>query len=357
MTFSAVSEWEPTAQLLPESASWSTALNKASGFTIRLPFEPDLEALFRQSGSGVRIVDNGVPFLGIARQVERQGNRALTVSGVSALSMLADRTPIPEPANVAGPWTTNEFHTVTAAPVAAWVSLLGAHIAAVNVRRLPQGCRVEGVGTVAGSVTLSARWSPDLLAVVEELATGTGVSITADVARVDNSTELVFTVSALGSAPATVFDPALGSVSDFRSLSRTEWPTHVYVGGAGEGTARLVRVRSIEGPRRIERWIEASSDVAAELDTIGDAFLASGRSPLTLEVEIDDSDLRYGSDYRVGDLVTVRVAGVGQSVDRVTAVESSLSASGVSRKVRVGSGSLSLLSDGSSARIGRLEGA
>jgi hypothetical protein len=77
-----------------------------------------------------------------------------------------------------------------------------------------------------------------------------------------------------------------------------------------EGTARLVRLRSIDGPRRIERWLEASSADPAELDTLGDAFLAANKQAMTLEVDAPEAELALTVQ-----LTRDRVGLSGMSVD------------------------------------------
>lgn len=355
-----LSAWRPTGEVWPSALSFSEALNSGtSGWTMTLPFDEAAYLALTGSGAGVRVMRPGRPFVGVAKRVETDGD-TIQVSGVPLLSLLADRVAIPEPGNVSGPWTTDAAQAVTGESVAAWVAFLDDHVGAgaVAARRLPQSCTVVADGVSTSTVAFLARWSPDLLSLVQEHATASGVAVEADLVRdiTNTDTELVFTVRPLVDRLSMVFDPDLGSVASWRVLHVPDIVTHAYAGGSGDGVARTQRVRSQTGPRRVERWVETSGE-DDEVDAAADAALVAGGSATTLEVELSESGPVFGTDFEMGDRVTIRIAGVGQVSDRVTAVESRLVDGGLVSSVRVGSGAVRLLGDDDlRRRIGRLEG-
>ena len=78
-----------------------------------------------------------------------------------------------------------------------------------------------------------------------------------------------------------------------------------------------------------------------------------------MELSVSDSPgMAYGTDYVVGDVASVRIAGRGKSTARVSSMKATLGASGLSRVVTVGDGRTNLTtSDSARRRLGRLEGA
>jgi hypothetical protein len=356
-----VSDWVPVDELHPISLRYSEALNSGRGaFTMQVEHT---DAVYRRllvgggAGAGIRVLDGGKVFAGKAKRIETDGE-VISVAGVPLLSLMADRVALPEPGNPAGPWTVAE-QVVSGEPVAAWTAFLSAHVGAgAGVRRLPKSCTVVGSGVSAGSVEFVARWSPDLLGLIEEHATASGVGIDVDLVRNATATdvEMVVTVRALRNNVGTVFDPDLGSVVRWRVLHTPDTVTHAYAGGSGDGVDRIQRLRTAAGPRRVERWVETSGDADA-VDAAADAALVAGGSATTLEVELTDTPgMRLGVDWLLGDLVTIRIAGVGQVSDRVTAVDTTLTDGSLVRTVTVGAGAMRLDAGDVQRRLGRLEG-
>lgn len=96
--------------------------------------------------------------------------------------------------------------------------------------------------------------------------------------------------------------------------------TAAIVGGSGEEADRKIVVRNNTADEnnwwRIEKWVEASSqqgeesdpDPVAGLVKSGDEALAANSEQVSLTtVTIDTEDVKYGRDFRLGDIVTVEV--------------------------------------------------
>lgn len=337
------------------SFAYERALNRRSGWVLKLPYSDASMTLFDVSGSGVRVVDNGQSWVGVTKRVELSDG-VITVSGVSLLSILADRVPIPEPANTVGPWATNATHNLDGVGAVVLKALIDAH--GSGVRALPGGWSTTQTPSVL-PLSLRSRWAPSLLEIVEGHATSAGVSVDVTIPP-GVGASVACTVRPLGSAPAVVFDPDLGGRVRPRLVSTPEAVTHVYVGGGGEGTSRTVVLVTGPGPRRVERWVESSGDDAdGKLTQEGQAVIDGGGSRRTIEVELDDAPgMTFGVDYVLGDLVSVRARNFPAVEERVTRVGAQLSAAGVERTVTVGDGVIDLVGrDDSSRRLGRLEGA
>ena len=100
--------------------------------------------------------------------------------------------------------------------------------------------------------------------------------------------------------------------------------TVAIVGGQGQGSARTYTVRTgdnYSASNDYELFIDARSNTAAELTTIGDAKMSEMKARLSLDADVIGSQgYVYRRDYAHGDIVTVRFAGTTVS-KKITAVE------------------------------------
>lgn len=183
------------------------------------------------------------------------------------------------------------------------------------------------------SSTWTGRWQ-NLLVLAREIATAADLGLS--VRQVGRG--LVASVSARTDRSAVVrFGVPIGNLEAVTYDQKPATATAVYAGGSGTGAARLIAEATLPG-RRIERFVDRR-DIAAspELTVAADTALTEAIGALSVKVTPDgDGPFTYGTDYRLGDLVGVIVDGV-TIVDRVVAVETTITAAGVDRAVTLGS--------------------
>lgn len=362
LTLTALQDWAIDDEVRDaQTFLYEHALNARSGWKLTVPWSPARFRYWNRSGSGVRVVDNGVAWVGYTKRVVARST-GIVVEGNSALSLWADRVPVPEPLNVPGPWTLVDTHDLTGDAVTVFANLLSSNGAVANVRRLPGNMVVSASGTAGRALALSVRWSPTLLDIIEEHATAAGVAVAVTLPPGDGAAWTT-TVRALRPNPQVVFDPDLGADLDWTLVGEPEGQptagTVAYVGGAGEGRDRLITTVTAAGPRRIERWVEGRSDVVDELAAAGRAVTDLAASTLTIELEAADTPgVTYGRNYLVGDVASIRAAGQPTVTARIVRMAAHLDTGGLSRRVTVGDGAVDLLAlDPARRRLGRLEGA
>ena len=170
------------------------------------------------------------------------------------------------------------------------------------------------------AVEYSARFTP-LMEAVRACHGGLGVTCS------QQGDELLFDVYETQDRPAAVFSFELGNLE--RALWRDAAPevTHAIVGGAGEGSARDMRIRSDSGAANawrmsVEEFIdERSEESSAALNAAGDQALADARrTGITEATLVDTPRLRYGQHYALGDRVTIHPEPGVAYTDQVTSV-------------------------------------
>jgi len=195
---------------------------------------------------------------------------------------------------------------------------------------------------VGSTARVSTRFA-NLAETVESLATQGGVFVGAD--SPNGLPRLTVTAGSDKSASVKL-STALGNVSRHSTMQSAPKGNVVLVGGSGEGTARVLRTdfdsaSLAEWGLRIEGFRDArdTSDTAT-LDARADEWLAENAATAGLRVESQDvPGMEYGTDYNLGDLVTVVLDGV-TTTERITAVTLDLTAAGLSVKPIVGSAEL-----------------
>ena len=195
------------------------------------------------------------------------------------------------------------------------------------------------------SLAASVAWR-SLFDVVRELcdaSTQAGTYLTSEiVAPTETTLELRTYASQRGTdhrastASPVIFSPDRGNLENVRlEVDRSEEVTVAIVGGAGEKGARLTAssidtTRIAESPfNRIEQFGDYSNvEDAAALQDIADALVRAGRSRVTFEADLVDTDgTTRGIHYDLGDMVTGAFRGQQYDV-RLDVIGVSVSAEG-----------------------------
>lgn len=138
-----------------------------------------------------------------------------------------------------------------------------------------------------------------------------------------------------GVLPPVIFDPGLGNMTNVSYLnSRVDEVNVCYVLGQGNGSLRTVRTvtsgTETDTPwarRSVSRDIRNTNDTGA-LDDKGNETLNKQRSRRTLEFDARQTPAtRYGRDWFLGDLVTVKFRGLSQT-KKIVGVRVGLDADG-----------------------------
>lgn len=173
------------------------------------------------------------------------------------------------------------------------------------------------------TVEFSARFDP-LLDLIREAHGGLGVTC-----GQDTSQQIVFdVVEPRDLSGSAVFSFELGNLRSARWNSGLPETTHAIVGGEGEGTARIFRERRDSTAANDWRMHTAefidqrSSSSNLELDQAGDEALEDGRRTGIIDARLlDTARLAYGTDYHLGDRVTVVPEPPSAFTDIVTSVQ------------------------------------
>lgn len=247
------------------------------------------------------------------RRERTSGDNKLTVSGPDQNVWLARRRAHPQPATSAPPYNSQAYdvRTGVASTVMRQFVDVNAAAGALASRRVP----TLGLATdpaVGDPVTGRARWQ-SLLELEQELALASGLGFQIR----KSGSALEFEVYQPQDKTTTVFfSHALGTLAEFEYEATSPTVTYLYVGGGGEGTARVIQ----EGPEPDEYalWGRAedfrdrrdTSDTA-ELDQEREKTLTEQASVVGLSITpIDKPDQQYRTHYNLGDKVTAVIDGV-----------------------------------------------
>lgn len=300
-------------------------------WTVTLPVEHSLANTLRSPGSRLLVTDKSgdVILSGPMSEVEdavspNDQKGTLTVKGVSDECVLWDMLSFPEPTNP-DPTSQSAAHDVRTGPVE---TLLHAYVrdncgSGAPVER-DRGI-VNGPDLGRGPVITKRPRFPVLGALITELALagslGFRVFQDAGVKR--------FVTYALTDRSQTVrLDVRNGLIDGHRTNITAPALTHAVIAGQGEQVDRTFALVTstdsldamTEWDRRIERFIDQrQTNDEAELIQAGvEALLEGGFTGKAIQiVPTTDSSMAYGTDWRVGDLVSVVVNGQ-ELVARVT---------------------------------------
>lgn len=283
-------------------------------------------------------VGAGVDDLPTAIRQSGSANGALvdlvTVIGTCDNGWLADRVAHPEPGTASPPFASSDYDVRTGDATTVILDYIdhnaGPHaVAARQVAGLTLGADAGEGATITGR----ARWQ-NLLEFLGELATAGGVVFGVR----QSGRQLVASCTAAVDRSASIrFAVELGNLDDSTYEVAASTATAVYCGGQGELAARDVVLAVQSGRRRIERFVDRRdiSDSGELADAAAVALVEGvGKTSLSM-TPIDTPTCSYGVHYSLGDQVTVQVDKVGV-VDVVTAVETTIDAGALTRKITVG---------------------
>lgn len=288
------------------SAVWRDT--DAGAFMIPVALD-DLSSLI-SDGWEIVIADGGLTMRGIieSREVSVQdGGLVLTLSGKEGLVLLADRVTYPNPGVAVTAQTAEGYYTRKGTAGVLIRDLIDAN-AGPAARPERRAARIVCPAPIAqgGNTSVNTRYKP-LLEVVRGVARAGGVRVWLEpsgadwavrIARPrDRSREVRFQVDVDGSV--AVQAPTV---------------TNVVVAGQGQGAARTIReyTQASTWGRRIEVFQDRrDTDDVAEHDQAGAQTLAEGAAAGTASFPVTESDgARFGVDYNLGDMVSVRMGPV-----------------------------------------------
>lgn len=317
---------ERVGQILPADLVGFKAVlrfNNVGSWEITLPHDHSVGSILREPGSGIIVTGpNGVILSGPTTSATNSKtpddpDGTWLIKGVDDSIILGERLAYPTPtsADVAAQTTANDIRTGVASTVI--YEYVDANIGPMApVEREVPGLAMAVDPIVGSTVYGSARF--DILGeLISGLASVDGLGF--DIKQVDGTLEF------------SVFQPVDRTAyirMDVKNntLAKTEYAygshglSRAIVAGKGTSVDRLfVEVTSTESlaaetlwGRRIESFIdERNTEDANELSQAGKEALAESGTTLTSIDVVPSSDLTmtYGSDWDLGDLVTVDVGG------------------------------------------------
>lgn len=267
-------------------------------------------------GGGLVVTRNGTTILSgpLRRRVRVWDVKedSLVASGPDDLIWITDRLALPV---VTGPpYTASAYDVRTAVAETAIKQYVDFNAGpSANSQRRVSGLTIQATAGTGASVTGRARFV-NLLELIQELAlAGGGLGFRV----VPSGTNLEFQVYTPADKTATVFfSETFGNLESFDYDDLAPEMNYVIVAGGGEGTARVFEEMgdsaSIIKYGRIEMFRDRrdTSD-AAELRQTGNEELDDKAQHIHLKTKVLDTDaIAFGTDYNLGDRVTVMVDGV-----------------------------------------------
>lgn len=347
----------PVAEIdLFSELRWTDRLHAVGGWA--LTTTPDAVGPLLDPSHGITVLDDdgtvilsgsvGVSSQGLPtfrRAIAEDGTDALVVSGVDDMACLSDRLAWPEPLTAAPPFTVASHDVRTGSASTVLLEYIGVNAGPSALPERRTANLTLGVDPLAGSVVTGRARFTNLLRLVDQLATMGGVVVS--VRQVGRT--LVASVAARQDRSADVtFSVRFGNVSSADYATAALTGTWVIAGGSGEGTARIFTTTAAPVGRRIEVFADQRSiSDPVELQASADAALveAAGKTSLTFS-PIESDGIRYGRDFRLGDVVSVDIDDVRFS-DVVASVDTIVNSSGLFRSLTVGrestAGALSLV--------------
>lgn len=300
--------------------------NAAGTFRASCAFTPDAWNALSAPRSGLVFYRYGAEVLsGITRMATLtagSGDPAGTieVTGVSDEAVLADTLVYPDPAASGTAQTTVSHWTATGPAETVILALVEAQLgpAALPERRV-QDLVVAPSQGLGATVTAQIRYgSPDLLAEAARLALAggdLGVRV-----RSQGGQRTVQVYQPRDQAGRVRFGLDLGNVEDFSYRLAAPSVTYAIAAGQGELAARLQRDYLTADPDdllwdRREAYVDRRDTAdLAELDTAAAEAVTAGAGSAQVSVTgIDSPVAAYGTDYDLGDKVTVHIGPRGHS--------------------------------------------
>lgn len=288
---------------------WARA-NDVSTWQLTLPTDTEAGAILAaDTRSRVEFAVHDEPWLSgpvrnLQRTVDMDGD-TLTVAGADDTIWLRLRNAHPQPGTAAPPYSSTAYdvHTGPASVVLAELVRVNAGPSAVAHRRVA-GLVVPVPASAGPVVTVSARWQ-NLLQLVQETARGAGL--------VFDTVGLTFAVRVPADA-GVVFAAGLETLAAWTMVSPAPATNAVVVAGGGLGSARIIRevsdATSIAAWGLAETFVDRRDTVdLAQLDKAGADTLAVAPTTVVF-TPIDTEGQAFGTDWDLGDLVTVRAGGL-----------------------------------------------
>lgn len=291
-----------------------------------------------QVGEGWRVLIPGVcsgPVTSREMGVQDQ-QPVVTLTGVSELTALADHLTYPVPSKAATDQSEDAYYRASgpAETVIRGLVHVNAGTGALAARRTPFFTVTTSQGR-GSTVTVETRWKNVLDEAVALARTG---GVTFDAIWEGAQAVLRFRVPRDLSRRCRFGGP-LGGLDDVKLSLNAPTVTDVVVAGQGQGTARAIRSYSSATTwgRRVEAFKDRrDTEDAAEYDKAGADALAEGAASATASFTLSEvPGLVYGTDYQLGDTVTVTYGGV-QVSEPVRQVELTWDGHGRTAKVILG---------------------
>jgi hypothetical protein len=303
-----------------EEATFTARFNAVSAWEIVLPTATDgCQALLAASRPRliVRWGDQGTVFrsgppIDFTREIDNNGDMT-TITGVDDLVWLARRLAHPQPGTAAPPYSTTAYDVRTGPAsqvIAAYVNA-NAGPGAVAARRVPD-LAVPTPAAMGGTITRQLRYQ-NLLAEMALIADGAGLGI--------EVVDLEFRV--YQPTGLAVFSVELGSLAGSTSAYTAPDANYVYVGGSGEGTARVIvevsDTDSITEWGRAETFVDQrQTSVPADLTSKGNDVLTEEVTRPSVEMEaVDTEGQQFGVDWGLGSLARVYLDPGGDPFEQV----------------------------------------
>jgi hypothetical protein len=295
--------------------------------TLRAAVWPRLAAAWpAQDGSPLLFVlrwsdaSKGIVMSGPIREAHLKRNSGVETVELSGDddygALLGSRIVYPQPADQP-PWTTADYHVMTAQASAAITELVTQHAGsgARTERQIP------GLTVVDQGVGSTQTWRYRLASLadaVKEIAEAENLRV--DVRRNTDATVTV-TVGATAQHPQYVLDET--KLADFTVTLSTGTATTVVAGGSGEGTARLFAIagEDVGGAARRELFTDQRSiGSQPTLQASADANRSTGSASTSLAGQLLPTvAVRWRQQYQLGDTITLQAQGVRYPA-QVTAV-------------------------------------
>ena len=334
--------FEPTLDLVTEfddyaSAYFTRSWSGCGDFSI----ETNYNTVHAQDLTRGRIVmfDKDVKKCGIITSVKKEvgaegkGSEIVTASGYELKFILGRRIVLPTTGSAYYEETDNA-ETV----MKNLVDLNGGPSTADADRKFSL-LAIETDGGTGDTYLEKTRWTSSLLNELQTCSTTTGMGF---YIYLDLTTKkFVFaTASGLDRSASQAVNPRAIFSKDYDTLQSAEindndanYVNYAFVGGQGEGTARTIREVYIETTEptdldRREMFVDARDlPTTAELDTRGGQKLEEYSTIITTDGSpLVYSPLVYGTDYNLGDIVSIEAYGVSRDV-RITSAKESWSPS------------------------------
>lgn len=265
------------------------------------------------------------------------------LSGVDDLYPLTQRITYPSPDRTAANQTVVDYYTDSgsAGQVISSLVLRNLGAAALTARRW-FGLVVDS-STAGGHVEVKTRLKP----VLDEAATLANLGGARMVLTYENDRKLHFTVEAVTDrSRSMVFRQETGTLGDWTVSLTAPETTAFILGGQGDLKERMIGEYAISaddtwGWRSEAFKDQTDAETREALDKAGanEVALMAGSAAVTMTVNerpnANGAAKVYGRDYRLGDIVTARLAGANYT-DQIQQAELSWSESGRDTKLTVG---------------------